>query len=134
MLIDQLEVDSSRVKSGGVCLTCKTFYADKLVRESGKKFFKMPYLKAVEKIPKEHKTLGITCIDCHDNKTMKLKVSRWTIEQGLKDLRKSHFSREEMRSVVCAQRHVTYMVTKDAEMHSTSVIFPERGANEEIFR
>ena len=27
MLIDQLEVDPSRLKAGGACLTCKTPYA-----------------------------------------------------------------------------------------------------------
>jgi nitrite reductase (cytochrome c-552) len=124
MLIDQQEVDPARVKAGGACLTCKTPYADKLAREGGKEFFKMPYLDAVNKIPKEHRTLGVACIDCHDNKTMKLKVSRWTIEDGLKDLKKSDLADQEMRSVVCAQCHVTYIVTKDAEMHSTDVIFP----------
>ncbi len=128
MIIDQLEVDPARVKAGGVCLTCKTPYANKLAREGGKEFFKMPYLEAVNKIPKEHRKLGVACIDCHDNKTMALRVSRWTIEQGLRDLGKSKLSRQEMRSVVCAQCHVTYIVTKDAEMHSTGVIFPWKGS------
>lgn len=128
MMNDQLEVDPARLKAGGVCLTCKSPYADKLAKEKGKEFFKMPYLDAVKLIPKEHKELGQACIDCHDSKTMELKFSRWTIEQGLKDLKKSTFTRQEKRSLACAQCHVTYIVTKDAEMKSTNVIFPWKGS------
>lgn len=128
MLIDQQEVDPARVKAGGACLTCKTPYAEKLAKEGGKEFFKMPYLDAVNKIPKEHRTLGVACIDCHDHKTMALKVSRWTIEQGLKDLEKAGLTNREMRSVVCAQCHVSYIVTKDDEMKSTNVVFPWKGS------
>ena len=36
MIRDQLEVDASRVKAGGVCLTCKTPYAPMLQKEMGR--------------------------------------------------------------------------------------------------
>jgi len=35
MVIDQLEIDQSRVKAGGVCLSCKTPYAPKMEKEMG---------------------------------------------------------------------------------------------------
>ena len=42
MLIDQLEIDPSRLKAGGVCLTCKTPFAPKLMKEMGAELFQRP--------------------------------------------------------------------------------------------
>ena len=42
MLIDQLEVDPSRLKAGGVCLTCKTPYAPIMQEKYGANYFKDP--------------------------------------------------------------------------------------------
>ena len=70
MLIDQLEIDPSRLKAGGACLTCKTPYAPKLMQEMGVKYFSDPYLDVHSKIPVQFQKMGVTCIDCHDNKTM----------------------------------------------------------------
>lgn len=128
MMIDQWEIDQSRTKAGGVCLNCKTPYMDKLVKENGKDFYKMPYAEARNKIPKRHRELGVACIDCHDNETMAPKVSRSTIVAGLEALEKTNLSRQEMRSVVCAQCHVTYIVTKDADMKSTGIVYPWQGS------
>lgn len=128
MMIDQTLIDQSRTKAGGVCLTCKSPYIGSLVKEYGNDFFKMPYKDAVGKIPKEHRELGVSCIDCHDNKNMDLKVSRWTVKDGLKKLGKENFDRQEMRMVVCGQCHVTYVIPKDGNMKSTGVIFPWNGS------
>ncbi len=51
MVRDQLEVDPSRVKAGGVCLTCKTPYAVQMQREMGKNYFSLPYKEVLKKIP-----------------------------------------------------------------------------------
>ena len=51
MLIDQLEIDPSRLKAGGVCLSCKSPYAPKLEKEMGLNYFKDPYLDVHAKIP-----------------------------------------------------------------------------------
>ncbi|HOT75847.1 MAG TPA: ammonia-forming cytochrome c nitrite reductase subunit c552 [Candidatus Wallbacteria bacterium] len=127
MMIDQNEIDASRVKAGGACLTCKTPYADKLARETKGAIFSASYKDAVNMIPENHRQLGVACIDCHDNKTMDLKVSKWTILKGLENILHSGCSKEEMRNVVCAQCHVTYIIPKDADMKSTDVIFPWKG-------
>lgn len=128
MIKDQLEIDPSRLKAGGVCLTCKSPYAGKLEKELGKEYYSMPYLEAVKRIPEPHRELGAACIDCHDSSTMKLKTARWTVEKAFKDLGKTKFNRQEMRSLVCAQCHVTYIVSKDKNMKSTGVFFPWQGS------
>jgi nitrite reductase (cytochrome c-552) len=130
MLIDQLEIDPSRLKAGGVCLTCKTPFAPKLKQEMGPNYFKDPYVEVHAKIPEKFQRMGVMCIDCHDNKTMDLQFSRWTIDKALNDLGKDPATagRQEKRSLVCAQCHVTYVIKKDAEMKSVDVFFPWQGS------
>jgi nitrite reductase (cytochrome c-552) len=130
MIIDQLEIDPSRLKAGGACLTCKTPFAPKLQQELGAKYFSDPYLDVHAKIPPEFRQLGAACIDCHDNKTMGVQVTRWTLQKALADMDKDYkqVSRQEARSLVCAQCHVTYIVPKDKDMKSTSVFFPWQGS------
>jgi nitrite reductase (cytochrome c-552) len=132
MLIDQLEVDPSRLKSGGACLTCKTPYAPKMMQEMGVKYFSDPYLEVHSKIPVKFQKMGVTCIDCHDNKTMDNKLSRWTLTNGLTAIGKDPkaLTRQEKRSLVCGQCHVTYVVKKDKDMKSIDVFFPWQGSKE----
>ncbi len=124
MMKDQLSIDPSRLKAGGVCLTCKSPYAGRLEKQLGKTYYSMPYFEAVKKIPENYRELGATCIDCHEGKTMKLNISRWTLKEAVQAFRKKKFNHQEMRSLVCAQCHVTYIVSKDKEMKSTGVFFP----------
>ncbi|MBI5380224.1 MAG: ammonia-forming cytochrome c nitrite reductase subunit c552 [Nitrospirae bacterium] len=126
MLKDQLAVDPSRKKAGGTCLTCKTPYAPSLKEKLGADYFRKPYTEVHAQIPKQHQELGLTCIDCHDPKTQDLRLSRWTLKEGLKAIGKDEgkLTRQEMRSLVCAQCHVTYVIPKDAEGKSTYVKFP----------
>jgi nitrite reductase (cytochrome c-552) len=130
MLIDQLEIDPSRLKAGGVCLTCKSPFASKLQKEMGLNYFKDPYLEVQAKIPAQFQRMGVTCIDCHDNKTMDLKLERWTLHKALKDMSfdAAAATRQEKRSLVCAQCHVTYVIPKDQEMKSVGVFFPWQGS------
>ena len=131
MIRDQLAVDSSRLKSGGVCLTCKTPYAPKLQKEMGLDYYRLPYNDVLAKIPEKDKTLGVACIDCHDNKDMSLKISRgFTLVKALDAMNvdPGKLSRQEMRTAVCAQCHVTYSIAKDKEMHSIDVYFPWQGS------
>jgi nitrite reductase (cytochrome c-552) len=127
MVRDQLEIDASRLKAGGVCLTCKTPYAPSLQKELGENYFKLPYKDILNKIPEKNRNLGVACIDCHDNKYLSLKVSRdFSLTPALKSMNVDweKLSRQEMRSVVCAQCHVTYNIPKNAEMQSVGVYFP----------
>jgi len=131
MVMDQLDVDQGRVKAGGVCLTCKTPYAPKMEKEMGKDYYGKPYKEVHAMIPDQHKKLGVACIDCHDNKDMSLKISRdFTLGKAFRamggDATKQ--TSQDMRSMVCAQCHVTYSVTKDANMNSTGLFFPWQGS------
>jgi len=127
MIRDQLEVDASRLKAGGVCLTCKTPYAPRLEKELGLDYYRLPYNDILAKIPEKNKELGVACIDCHDNKDMTLRISRgFTLTKALTSMGvdQTKLTRQEMRSAVCAQCHVTYSIEKDKDMHSTGVYFP----------
>ncbi|MDD5204578.1 MAG: ammonia-forming cytochrome c nitrite reductase subunit c552 [Desulfobacterales bacterium] len=133
MVADQLEIDPSRVKAGGACLTCKTPYASHLKNEMGVDYFKNPYLEVHSKIPKEAQRLGVACNDCHDNKDMTNRIDRWTLRTALKEIGKDpdQLTRQEKRSLVCAQCHVTYVVEKDKAGNSVGVFFPWQGSEPE---
>lgn len=131
MMRDQLDVDPSRVKAGGVCLSCKTPYAPSLLKEMGQDYFSKAYKEVLAGVPDKHQTLGVACIDCHDSKDMSLKISReFTLGVALKDLGvdRAKLTRQDMRSLVCAQCHVTYDIPKDKEMHSVGLFFPWQGS------
>ncbi len=131
MLSDQLDVDPSRVKAGGVCLSCKTPYAPSLQKEKGADYYAKPYKDVLAAIPEKNRKLGVACIDCHDSADMSLKISRgFTLGVALKEIgvEPEKLTRQEKRSIVCAQCHVTYSIPKDKEMHSTGLFFPWHGS------
>jgi len=131
MMKDQAEIDPSRLKGGGACLTCKTPYAPQLAEKHKLGYFSVPYKDAVNLIPKEHQELGVACIDCHNNKDMGLKISRgFTLTKALDKLGvdQTKLANQDKRTLVCAQCHVTYVIPKDAEMKSQDVFFPWDGS------
>lgn len=131
MIIDQLEIDPSRIGAGGVCLSCKTPYAPGLQKTKGMDYYSKPYKEIHSLIPEKHQKLGVACIDCHDNKDMSLKISRgFTLTAALKDMGvdTDKLSRQDMRSLVCAQCHVTYNIPKNKEMKSVGLFFPWQGS------
>jgi nitrite reductase (cytochrome c-552) len=132
MITDQLEIDPSRLKAGGVCLSCKSPYAPKMAKDMGADYFKQPYLEVHAKIPKEFQQLGVACISCHDNKTMDLRISQPYLNKALTDMGKdiNALTRQEKRSLVCAQCHVTYVVPKDEKMASMGLFFPWQESKE----
>ena len=131
MLKDQLEIDPARVGAGGVCLTCKTPYAPKLEKEMGVEYYRKPWKDVQQSLPKEHQELGVACIDCHDNKDMSLRISRgFTLVKALESMGvdPAKLTRQEMRSIVCAQCHVSYNIKKDADKKSVGIYFPWQGS------
>ena len=131
MILDQLEVDPSRVKPGGVCLSCKTPYAQRFEKEMGLDYYQKPFREIHAKIPEKHSKLGVACIDCHDNKDMSLKVGKeFTVIPALKEIGvdPAKLTRQEMRTVVCgAQCHVTYVIPRDKDMKPIALFFPWQG-------
>lgn len=77
------------------------------------KMNQMPYSEA-----RTHVTHPISCVDCHDPKTMALRVTRPAFIEGIRALKASQgiknydvnkqATRQEMRSYVCGQCHVEY--------------------------
>jgi len=64
MVRDQLEIDATRLKSGGVCLTCKTPYAPGLEKKMGVDYYSMPYKDVLATIPEKNRNLGTTARTC----------------------------------------------------------------------
>jgi nitrite reductase (cytochrome c-552) len=127
MLTDVLDVDPSRRKAGGACLTCKTPYAQELQAKHGKGYFSRPFDEIHALIPKNHQKLGVACISCHDETDASLRIlNDFTLGKALRDMGvdTSELTNRDLRSLVCAQCHVTYVVRKDKEMKSDSVFFP----------
>lgn len=92
-------------KTTAACLHCHTAEFPDLVKEKGIALYSKPYAE-ISKLAKH----PIACSDCHDSKTMELKITRPGLINALKrkgiDVTKA--TRQEMRSYVCAQCHVEY--------------------------
>lgn len=93
------------------CWTCKSPDVPRLMNEIGAAEF---YKGSWE--TKGHEIINsIGCADCHDAKTMNLRISRPALIEAFdrmgKDITKS--SHQEMRSLVCAQCHVEYYFNKE---------------------
>jgi len=126
MLRDQQEIDPSRVKAGGACLTCKSPSADALHTKYGEKVMSMPYADAVKLIPEGERQLGVSCLDCHDNQTLALRSTRWTTKSALETIGLPRPDDEQQRIIVCGQCHCTYSVMKK-DGQSVDVSFPWKG-------
>ena len=127
MVRDQVEIDASRIGAGGVCLSCKSPYSPGLQKEMGTDYYKKPFKEVLGMIPEKNRDLGVACIDCHDNKDQSLKISRgFTLIEAYKSMGvdPAKLTRQEMRSAVCAQCHVTYNIPKDKENKSVGLYFP----------
>ncbi|NWF88695.1 MAG: ammonia-forming cytochrome c nitrite reductase [Ignavibacteriaceae bacterium] len=99
------------------CWTCKSTDVPRLMNEMG----------ATNFYKKKWKDLGaevvnpIGCQDCHDPKTMNLRITRPALIEAFqrrgKDI--NSFTRQEMRSLVCAQCHVEYYFKGKEEKYLT---------------
>jgi nitrite reductase (cytochrome c-552) len=69
----------------------------------------------------------VACVDCHDPNGMSLKVTReFTLGKALDAMgvKRADLTHQQMRSVVCAQCHVTYNIPKNEKNESVGVFFP----------
>lgn len=112
-------------KQPGTCLNCHASTYTTMIRlgegdltRGFEKMNAMPYADAATNI--RH---PVACVDCHEPKTMQLRVTRPGLIEGLRALKVSqgvkdydvnrHASRAEMRTYVCAQCHVEYYFKGD---------------------
>ncbi len=68
----------------------------------------------------------IGCADCHDSKTMNLRISRPALLEAFEAMGRdiSKASHQEMRSLVCAQCHVEYYFNKNIVEGVQYLVFP----------
>jgi nitrite reductase (cytochrome c-552) len=91
---------------------------DEQIQKGFEAISKLDYWEAHDKLEKAGHKHPVSCVDCHDPKSMQLRVTRPGFINGIKAL-KAHegvkdydpnrdASRQEMRSFVCGQCHVEY--------------------------
>lgn len=120
---------TTRKKPSASCWTCKGPAVPGLIAEMGDSYYTASFDSLADKME-----YSVSCADCHDPKTMALTITRPALLEGLKAQGKDpeNLSRQEMRSAVCGQCHVTYYF----EPETNKVIFPwENGLKvEEILK
>lgn len=106
------QIDQQRTKrttewsQPGACANCHAGEAPLLIEELGwERFNSIPYDSLRDRLH-----YGGVCRDCHDPKTMQLRISRPAFIQAMERLGVdlSLATRQEMRTYVCAQCHVEY--------------------------
>jgi nitrite reductase (cytochrome c-552) len=100
-------------KTTGTCYSCKSANNPQLWDKLGVvEFDKLPFSELGKQI-----TQPIGCANCHEENSMKLIVTNPALEEALqaqgKDWRT--FTRQEMRTVVCANCHVEYYLKGDGK-------------------
>jgi nitrite reductase (cytochrome c-552) len=98
----------------GTCYSCKTSDNPRLWSEMGMEAYdKTSFSELGAKI--QH---PIGCANCHEANTMRLIVTNPALEAALKEQGKdwTTFTRQEMRTVVCANCHVEYYFQGDGKL------------------
>jgi nitrite reductase (cytochrome c-552) len=129
MLSDQEKTERVTKKSQpGACLHCHSsimpayrFAGNGDVQKGFEAVCAMPYQKAHDLLDDKGKKLiehPVSCVDCHDPDTMRLRVTRPAFINAMKELKAKQgvkeydvnrdATRQEMRSFACGQCHVEY--------------------------
>lgn len=110
-------------KQPATCWTCKSSDVPRLMNKMGVVEFYTPKWSELG----GEVVNGIGCADCHDEKTMNLKITRPALVEAFgrmgKDITKA--THNEMRSLVCAQCHVEYYFNKKKPVEGVAYLtFP----------
>lgn len=93
-------------KTPSTCWTCKSPDVPRMMHKVGvAEFYATPFAEMKDEIKNP-----IGCGDCHDPKTMNLRITRPALREAFERQGKNidEASHQEMRSLVCAQCHVEY--------------------------
>lgn len=117
------------LRTGGVpspqpntCWTCKSPDVPRVMKETGAAGF---YSGTWD--TRGHEVINpIGCADCHDAKTMNLRISRPALAEAFeaRGMDISQATHQEMRSLVCAQCHVEYYFNKKKHEGVAYLTFP----------
>ncbi|PKO04612.1 MAG: ammonia-forming cytochrome c nitrite reductase subunit c552 [Chloroflexi bacterium HGW-Chloroflexi-3] len=115
---DVEETERVNETTPGTCYSCKSANNVELWKEMGAaQYASTPFSTLGKKI-----TEPIGCVNCHDSASMRLVVTNPALEKALeaqgKDWRT--FTRQEMRSLVCANCHVEYYFAGEGKL----LVFP----------
>ncbi len=104
-------------KSPGSCMTCKTADMVDIFKESGWSYAAKPVSELLPRV--KH---SITCANCHDPQTMKLRIVNQAFTEAMarRGVDVSKATRDQMRSWVCAQCHSEYFL----EPGTNKVVLP----------
>ena len=111
-LVDQKQTKRQDfVQQPGACANCHAAEAPQVIQQMGwENFNHTPYKQLQDQLH-----TATSCADCHDPKTMELRVTRPAFINAMKvrgiDVTKA--TRQEMRTYVCAQCHVEYYFQGD---------------------
>ncbi|HJA41155.1 MAG TPA: ammonia-forming cytochrome c nitrite reductase subunit c552 [Firmicutes bacterium] len=109
-------------KQVGACLSCKSSAVPTLIETMGTDYYSGSFLNDVWPKAEEMGHSPIGCSDCHDPQTMELRITRQYAETGFEaiGIDWKTASKNEMRTLVCAQCHVEYYFADDGK----TVTFP----------
>lgn len=137
MKIDRINRYSEQAGLPTTCLNCKTNTMPQLLNDYGDALWAMNFHDFRERHDPERHSIG--CMNCHDPENhMRLVITSVPLDEALKrqgrDWREA--SREEMRSLVCAQCHVEYYFETREHGVAAKPHFPwDYGMNpEDIYR
>jgi len=101
----------------GTCMTCKSTDVPRLMNEMGVAEFYAANFHDLK--PQVNHPIG--CQDCHDPKTMSLRITRPALREGFAAMGRDidQATHQEMRSLVCAQCHSEYYFAKDPKNYLT---------------
>ena len=102
------------------CWTCKSTDVPRVMAKGGEGGIAKFYGSNFHDLKKEIVN-PIGCQDCHDPKTMNLRITRPVLREAFKAMGKdiNEATHQEMRSLVCAQCHVEYYFAKDPNNYLT---------------
>lgn len=106
-LTDQKDTERQNfIAQPGACANCHAGEAPQLIQQMGwENFNRAPYKEISATLH-----YGSTCADCHDPRTMDLRITRPALVNALtqQGVDWTQATRQEMRTLVCAQCHVEY--------------------------
>jgi len=104
------------------CWTCKSSNVPGLIAAEGAAgFYRGTWEKRGAQV-----TQPIGCADCHDSRTMNLRITRPALKEAFEAMGRdiNSVSHQEMRSLVCAQCHVEYYFNKNITPDVQYLVFP----------
>ncbi len=122
--IDRLNRYDEKAGLPSTCYNCKTPKMIEWIDKYGDDFWPMEFNEFRQELDLRDHTIG--CATCHNPEDMTLRITSVPLNDYLKKVGKDpeKLSRNEMRSLVCAQCHVEYYFTDAKHGPAAKPVFP----------